>query len=101
MARLKNAAKKGARLERKSRDWFLKEGALVLRSAGSLGVADLLVLPAFRAGDSLLVLVRANRWPSPADQNDALKVARRHGLGVVFHRWDDGNPREPRTKRIL
>lgn len=95
-----NASHKGRRREHQSRDLFLDSGALVFRSAGSKGIADLVAYWPER-GVLMFTSVKSNQNP-PREEMDALQALTRrikkpcahcgrHEV-VQVHRWDDRKP---------
>ncbi len=64
-----NTSKKGRSAEWLVRDELREAGYIVYRARASKGHADLLAFDKYRL---LLVAVRKNRWPSPADRRDLM-----------------------------
>lgn len=81
-----NRAAKGARTEHKSRDLLAAAGYVVTRAAASKGAFDLV---AIGADDVLLVQVKANRWPSPAEMAAMAALPVPPNCRRVVHRWRD------------
>ena len=90
--RLKNPKAKGSRLERQSRDIFLRAGFIVVKAGGSLGCADLIALNP-EVGHVTFVQVKANRWPGRAEMARLEELSQRcrkpESWRVIIHRWDD------------
>jgi len=66
-----NAKAKGARQERRARDWYIRHylsACRVVKSGASLGEADLLVVPLAGASELVLSQVKSNIWAPPAER---------------------------------
>jgi len=84
-----NTKAKGSRNERKTRDWYYKQGAtFIIKAGASLGRYDLVVL----FPDHIdLVQVKSNRWPSLAEREAMLEPKDRlpNCCRFVCIRWRD------------
>ncbi len=90
---------KGNRNERKTRDYYLAQGATyVIKAGASLGLYDLVVI----FPDHLdLVQVKSNRWPSPAERAAMIEPINRLPdiTRFICVRWDD-RKREPKIRYL-
>lgn len=88
---------KGARNERRSRDYLYKIGAeRVVKAGGSLGEFDLV---AFFPGEVIAVQVKTNAWPNPAERAAMQSCLRMHYIRKEMHRWNTG-AREPEIRAL-
>lgn len=81
-----NTSAKGRRLEHKSRDLLELDGYAVMRSAGSHGAFD---LAGFSTAGTVLVQVKANRLPSPAEVAELSAFPVPANCLKQIHRWRD------------
>lgn len=87
-----STAHKGRRNEHRFRDFLLERGWLVIRAAGSKGVADLMAL----RDKVLIVNVKTNCYAPPIERTamlDVLTGLRKYGLNVdaVMAQFCDGS----------
>jgi hypothetical protein len=80
-------ARKGRRLEHRSRALLEARGYVVLRSAASKGLWDLV---GFGADDAVLVQCKANRAPSPAERAQLQAFVCPWNTHREVHVWTDG-----------
>ena len=92
----KNNYIKGRRNEIRSRKWFEERGYMVIRAAGSKGAWDLVCVSEDRI---VLVQVKTNHWPSPAEREEMLKYPHPKNCHKVIHRWDD-YAKQPRIGEV-
>jgi hypothetical protein len=85
-----NTARKGRRLEHKSRKIYEGLGFSVTRSAGSKGPWDLI---AMGEHNIVIIQVRAGRWPSKKEQAELAAVRAPTKVIRELHRW------RPRARR--
>lgn len=79
---------KGARNERRTRDYFYEIGAsIVMKTGGSLGEFDLV---AFFPGEVILAQVKTNAWPGPQERAAMRAVCNYSYCKKLMVRWDDG-----------
>jgi hypothetical protein len=79
---------KGNRRERMTRDFLERLGYSVVKAGGSLGLFDLIAVGPL---DVLLIQVKSNRWPRPAEMR-AMAELRAPAFPIVkkvVYRWDD------------
>jgi hypothetical protein len=84
-----NTKAKGSRNERKTRDWYLKNGAtFVIKAGASLGMYDLVV---FFPDHVDMVQVKSNKWPSPEERTAMIRPINRlpDCCRFVCIRWKD------------
>ena len=86
-----NRAAKGRRLEHKSRELLEAEGYRVTRAAASKGAFDLIGI---QASGIVLVQVKSNRPPSPAERAELAAFPCPVGVRRMIHVWRD-NARAP------
>lgn len=91
-----NAKSKGSRNERRFRVILEAAGYRVIRSGGSRGVFDLV---GSGRGPVVLVQVKTNRGPSPAEVAAIEDFPTPPNARKVIHRWQDGQ-REPEVRAI-
>lgn len=87
--RLRNAKAKGNRREAQSRQLLEQAGYNVTRAAGSLGAWDLV---AIGSADVLLVQVKSNRPPRPAERAELRAFRCPRNCRRVIHVWRDRSP---------
>lgn len=80
---------RGRRAEWRSRDRLRQAGYTVVRAAGSKGVFDLI---GWTETETLLVQVKCDRWPSPAELTLLRDVPTPPGWQKMVHRWDRRKP---------
>jgi len=80
------AAHKGRRAEWRTRDRLLAAGYEVVRAAGSKGAFDLV---AWTTHGGVLVQVKVNTFPSPAERRALLATPVPPGFRRLVYRWDD------------
>lgn len=78
--------RKGARLERKSKQLLEDCGYTVIRAAGSKGPFDLI---AFNGGCIRLIQIKANRKPGPAEREQMSMVEHPKNCTVEMWLWKD------------
>ncbi len=89
--------RKGARTERRTRDYFYQLGAqTVIKAGGSLGAFDLI---AFFPGEVVLAQVKSNAWPGPASRAAMRACLNFSYCKKLMVRWDD-REREPRLRTL-
>lgn len=79
-----NTARKGRRLEHRSRALLEAAGYAVVRIAASRGPADLI---AFNAAEALFVQVKAGAWPSARERTAFAALLVPPGARKLLHRW--------------
>ncbi len=83
---LRNPKQKGNRNEHKSIRRHAAAGAYCTRAGGSLGLFDFIALYSDRA---VLVQVKSNRWPSPAETKALVQFVCPEYATKIIERWDD------------
>ena len=81
-----NTAAKGRQREHKSRDMLEAAGYRVTRAAGSMGCWDLVGIS---ATDVVLVQVKSNRPPSPAEREELSMFPCPSNARRLIHVWKD------------
>lgn len=83
---MKDPKAKGAKRELKSKKLLESAGYEVTKSGGSLGAFDLIGIS---STDFVLVQVKSNRWPSPAERETIKDFPCPPNCRKLVHRWDD------------
>lgn len=83
---MKNAKAKGSEREHKTIRWLEKHGYSCTRSAASLGAFDIVAIHDLGV---LLIQVKSNCWPSPAERQEMLAIPQPKHLLKLMIRWDD------------
>jgi len=78
-----NAKKKGTRFEYRVRDYFLKKGYFVARSAGSHGIFDLIAIPP-GGGSVYGIQCKTGGRLTGSQKEEMKKVARKYGIIPLF-----------------
>jgi hypothetical protein len=78
--------RKGTRNEHRSMRWLEAQGYYCTRSGGSLGVWDII---AISDAHVLLVQVKTNAWPRPAERKTMAEFVRPGNCDYETHRWND------------
>lgn len=81
-----SAKAKGSRRERQSRDLLEAKGYAVTKAGGSLGVFDLIGINSL---DCVLVQVKANRAPGPAERQRMRDFKAPSFCRKLIHVWID------------
>ncbi len=90
---LKNPKAKGSKNERRSKKLLEKEGYLICKAGGSLGAFDLFCIG---PSDVLLVQVKSNKKPRPAEMEEMRSIPTGPFVEKLVHVWKD-YAREPRV----
>lgn len=109
---IRNPKAKGSRNERRSIAWLSKQGYRCTKSGGSLGEWDIIGIG---PNDVVLVQVKTNCWPSPAERKrlgdfyvpNLIRLSwdiddgeyQSPGVRKVMHRWND-HAREPEVREV-
>lgn len=81
-----NNKAKGSRNERKTRDFFARQGYTVMKSGGSLGLFDLI---AVNDRHLIFIQVKTNGWGSPAERDAIRSICLPANCIKQLWRWDD------------
>ncbi|KKL47933.1 hypothetical protein LCGC14_2330580 [marine sediment metagenome] len=87
---------KGRNNEIRSRKWLEGRGYVVIRAAGSKGAWDLVGIS---KETFILVQVKTNRWPSPAERITMQEFSVPENCARIIHRWDHMG-RKPRIMEV-
>lgn len=93
---LRSAKRKGTKNEHKSVALLEAAGYRVTRAGGSLGVFDLIGIGAHAV---VLVQVKTNRWPNPAEMEGIKDFPCPPNAAKLVHRWNDYQ-RVPDVKEV-
>jgi len=96
VAKVANCKGKGSRLELRTRDYYADRGYLGTKAGGSLGAFDLIVM---NTEEILLIQVKANRPPGPAERAEMLRFPAPPNTKKLIVVWKD-YAREPIIKEL-
>lgn len=98
---------KGRRREWQTRDWYIEHylhACRVVKAGGSLGEADLVIVPLAGASELVMAQVKSNDWPSPAERLTLEELGKMlPGIAypvIEIVRWDDYSRKGPRRLRL-
>lgn len=93
----KRNKRRGSHNERRTRDYLYSIGAeRVVKSGASLGEFDLV---AFFPGTVILVQVKTNAWPGPAERAAMRSILNYSYIQKQMIRWDS-HEREPQVRSL-